>query len=400
MSSITPFLVKRANAKNLYPVSIRIIKDRKASYIYLGQAIKMNQWDSKNCCVKSSHPDYLEINQLIITKLSKINKRLLNAEIDDERMTSISIKEQITFEDDNEFFNVAKIFLAQIKDRKQFHQHDIQEKRIEIFKNFLKRESFYVNELTVEILKQFESFLRNKRKIADRTIANYMITLRTVCNLAKSKSLNNVQSYPFGKGKYQIKFPETKKVGLNIYEIKKLESIENLTEAQQYVLNVWLISFYFAGIRVGDLLMLKWKDFLDDRLHYRMGKNSKLVSLKIPEKALAILNTIEKDENSVFVFKELEGVNKNDRRLLKTRIKTATRNFNRRLEIVAVKAGIDKKLSMHIARHSFGHISGDKIPIQLLQKLYRHSSVTTTILYQSNFIQKDTDDALEKVINF
>ena len=147
---------------------------------------------------------------------------------------------------------------------------------------------------------------------------------------------------------------------MNIYEIKKLESIENLTEAQQYVLNVWLISFYFAGIRVGDLLMLKWKDFLDDRLHYRMGKNSKLVSLKIPEKALAILNTIEKDENSVFVFKELEGVNENDRRLLKTRIKTATRNFNRRLEIVAVKAGIDKKLSMHIARHSFGHISGNK----------------------------------------
>ena len=55
---------------------------------------------------------------------------------------------------------------------------------------------------------------------------------------------------------------------------------------------------------------------------------------------------------------------------------------------------------MHIARHSFGNISGDKIPIQMLQKLYRHSSVTTTILYQSNFIQKDTDDALDKVINF
>ncbi|MCK7591352.1 site-specific integrase [Subsaxibacter sp. CAU 1640] len=400
MSSISPFLVKRPNANNLHPISIRIIKDRKPSYIYLGQAIKMNQWDSKNCCVKSSHPDYLEINQLIIMKLSKINKRLLNAEIDDERMTSISIKEQVTSEDDNEFFTVAKIFLAQIKDRKQFHQHDIQEKRIEIFKNFLKRESFYVNELNVEILRKFESFLRNKRKIADRTIANYMITLRTICNLAKSKSLSNVQSYPFGKGKYQIKFPETKKIGLNMDEIKILESIENLTEAQQYALNVWLISFYFAGIRVGDLLMLKWKDFLDGRLHYRMGKNNKLVSLKIPEKALVILENLDKDENSMFVFKELEGVNINDKRLLKTRIKTATRNFNRRLEIIAAKAGIDKKISMHIARHSFGNISGDKIPIQLLQKLYRHSSVTTTILYQSNFIQKDTDDALDKVTNF
>ena len=85
---------------------------------------------------------------------------------------------------------------------------------------------------------------------------------------------------------------------------------------------------------------------------------------------------------------------------MRTRIKTATSNFNRRLELVAEKAGIDKKMSMHIARHSFGNISGDKIPIQMLQRLYRHSSVTTTIMYQSNFLQKDTDEALDKVINF
>ena len=40
----------------------------------------------------------------------------------------------------------------------------------------------------------------------------------------------------------------------------------------------------------------------------------------------------------------------------------------------------------------------DKIPIQMLQKLYRHSDITTTINYQQSFINKDTDDALEAVI--
>jgi integrase len=126
---------------------------------------------------------------------------------------------------------------------------------------------------------------------------------------------------------------------------------------------VWLISFYFAGIRISDVLELKWKDFVDDRLNYRMGKNSKLVSLKIPDKVKKILNGLERSENSIYLFKELEGININNKRFLRTRIKTATRNFNRRLEIVADKAGIDKKLSMHIARHSFGNISGEKIPI-------------------------------------
>ena len=53
---------------------------------------------------------------------------------------------------------------------------------------------------------------------------------------------------------------------------------------------------------------------------------------------------------------------------------------------------------MHIARHTFGNISGDKIPIQMLQKLYRHSHIATTIGYQANFIFKGADEALEAVI--
>jgi hypothetical protein len=53
---------------------------------------------------------------------------------------------------------------------------------------------------------------------------------------------------------------------------------------------------------------------------------------------------------------------------------------------------------MHISRHTFGNISGEKIPVQMLQKLYRHSNITTTIGYQANFTNKTADDALEAVI--
>ncbi len=400
MSSVTPFLDKRANAKNLHPITIRIIKDRKPSYIYLGQAIKLNQWDSKNRRVKNIHPDYLEINQLIITKLSKANKSMLNAEIKEQNLSSRVIKRKIVSKEECDFFNVAKNYLALIKERKQFHQFDIELKRIEVFYQFVKKDKLYFNELNIDLLRSFEAYLKNTRDLAPRTIANYMIMIRTVFNLGISKSITTIEVYPFGKGKYQIRFPETKKIGLSIEEVKALETLEGLTKAQQYALNAWLISFYFAGIRISDVLQLKWSDFKDDRLLYRMDKNSKLVSLKISDKVRDILQSLDRNINSVYLFKELEGINEDDRKLLRTRIKTTTRNFNRRLEIVAEKAGIDKSLSMHIARHSFGNISGDRIPIQMLQKLYRHSSITTTIMYQSSFMQKDTDEALDKVINF
>lgn len=400
MASVKTVIRTKPNSQNLFPIAIRITKDRKTSFLYIGQYIQKSQWDKTNGQVKKSHPDALNINQLILKKLSKVNRGLLDAETNREYISSKNIKNLVIYKKTNDFFKIAIVYLKNIEDRKKFHQLDVEIKRIGEFKKFLKKDKLFFDELNVQLLIKFGNFLLNERNLSKRTVVNYMITIRTIFNLAITHSSVDVKLYPFGKGKYQIKFPETKKIGLNSDEITVLENFKDLTRAQEYALCAWLLSFYFAGIRVSDVLQLKWKDFLDNRLYYRMNKNSKLVSLKVPDKVLKILDKLERHEDSVFLFKELEGVDINDNRLFRTRIKTATRNFNRRLEIVAEKVGIDKKMSMHIARHSFGNISGDKIPIQMLQKLYRHSSVTTTILYQSNFVQRDTDEALDKVINF
>lgn len=122
--------------------------------------------------------------------------------------------------------------------------------------------------------------------------------------------------------------------------------------------------------------------------------------MKILRKIEYLLDTYKEDPNCDVVFKELRMVNFDDPRQLRIRIKTATRNFNRRLSIIAEKVGIEKKLSMHIARHSFGNISGSKIPIQMLQKLCRYTSVTTTIILQSNFLQDNVENTLDNVLIF
>ena len=56
-------------------------------------------------------------------------------------------------------------------------------------------------------------------------------------------------------------------------------------------------------------------------------------------------------------------------------------------------------LSNHISRHSFGNIAKNKISPEILQKLYRHSNIKTTIGYQANFIHKEADEALKMVLN-
>ena len=100
------------------------------------------------------------------------------------------------------------------------------------------------------------------------------------------------------------------------------------------------------------------------------------------------------------IFPELKGVDVKDSKAVLSAIRNANKTLNKYLKRLAKLANINKNITMHISRHTFGNISGDKISIQMLQKLYRHSSITTTVNYQANFISKDIDDALDAVIDF
>jgi integrase/recombinase XerD len=174
-----------------------------------------------------------------------------------------------------------------------------------------------------------------------------------------------------------------------------------LPQEYNHARNIWLISYYFAGMRVSDVLRLKWSDFQDGRLYYTMGKNNKTDSLKASTKAIEILKQYElyRDEESNLIFPELRQADLADKfetdRIIASRVNLIDKYLRTH---VAPAAKITKPLTMHIARHTFGNISGDRIPVQMLQKLYRHTDIKTTIGYQSNFIHRDVDEALEAVI--
>ncbi|MEE9377500.1 MAG: site-specific integrase [Candidatus Lokiarchaeia archaeon] len=401
MATVQVILRRKANAQGLFPIAIRITKNRKTSYIFTGQYIDDKFWDKKNKKIKRSHPNSTRLNHLILTKLAQANEKLIDSEVKNDAQNVYGIKKKIIGKVKKDFFKIAQEYLDDLEKAQKFNQLNAEKSRIKKFKAFMGNRELPFSELDIRLLRQFKTHLVVVEKKSTRTAMNYLLIIRTIYNRAIAESIANRDTYPFGKGKVQIKFPESEKIGLSILEIKLLENIEDLTIAQQHVLNIWLLSFYFAGIRVADILQLKWSDFRDKRLYYRMGKNKKLVSLKIPNKAIKILMVYKMtDKPKGLVFPYLKDNDFLNKKKLAVRIHTITRNFNRHLKEIAIKTKIDKNLTMHIARHSFGNISGDKIPIQILQKLYRHSSVTTTINYQANFMRSVTDDALDKVVNF
>jgi site-specific recombinase XerD len=72
--------------------------------------------------------------------------------------------------------------------------------------------------------------------------------------------------------------------------------------------------------------------------------------------------------------------------------------LNKYLNKLADMAGITKKLSMHIARHSFANIARQKkANVYDISKALGHSSIKITESYLSSFDTKTQDETMKKV---
>ena len=402
-SLATITLRKKPNKRGLFPLSIRVTKNRKSSYIYLGHYLDLKYWDENRKCVRKSHPNANYLNNLIATKLAETSKILLELQTNNSDITPLQIKDEIIFKDKGKsFFEVAEVHLKESIANKKFSRISVERAYINHLKRYSKSKALIFQDIDEKFLKDYKTHLIINKSLSERTVVNHFVFIRLIFNRAIRNGIVDRKFYPFGIGKIIIKFPESRKIGLTIDEILAIENLDNLSPEEEHARNVWLFSFYLAGIRIGDVLKIRWSDIYDGRLHYTMSKNSKIVSLKLPEKIQPILETYlkYKDGADDFVFPELKVSDPKNPEDIYIKIKTANKRLNRQLTNIASHAKISKKLTMHIARHSFGQIAGDTVPVQLLQKLYRHSSVTTTMMYQSSFISTETDRALENIVNF
>lgn len=399
MANVKIILRKEVKKDGTSPLAIRITKDRKSSYVYLEYSVKMSDWDKENQLVRKSHPNSARLNNHLIKKRADAVDSAIDVESNKKTASAKAIRQKIKPTSGGTVFEQADLYIERLKQDGKYNQYNAGKPRVKHLKAYLKNDTTF-QDLTIPVIERYKAWLKSTYKMSERTAVNHLVVLRSIFSQAIKEGACEDKYYPFGKGKIKIKFPDSMKVGLTAEEIASLETAK-MDESVNHARNLWLFSFYFAGMRVSDVLRLKWSDIQNDRLYYAMGKNDKGGSLKMPDKALAILKQYEgqKMKKDDFIFPDLRGCNLQDKFETQKRIATRTNAIDALLREDACKAaGIDKKLTMHIARHTFGNISGDKISIQMLQKLYRHSSITTTIGYQSNFIHKDADDALEAVI--
>lgn len=399
MATVKIILRKEQKQDGTFPLAIRITKNRKSSYIYLDYSVKADDWDDTGHRVKKSHPNSKWLNNFLLKKLAEANDLSLELESQKSHVSSHAVKQRIKPSAGSTFFAQADLYLQRLKEAGKYNQYTADKPRVKHFKEFMKQDIAFPD-ITVAILERFHAYVKNKLNLSERSAVNHLVMMRSVFSHAIKEGVVDQKFYPFGKGKVKIKFPDTSKVGLSPDEILRLETVA-LDGTPHHARNLWLFSYYFAGMRVSDVLRIRWSDFQNDRLYYEMGKNNKGGSLKTPEKAAQIIEQYKafKRNKDDLIFPELKDVDFSNQFIASRTIAFKTSAIDKCLKThVASAAGIDKKLTMHLARHSFAQVAGDKIPVQILQKLYRHSSIVTTMGYQSNFTTQQTDDALNKVL--
>ncbi len=422
MATIKAILYKYQIKKDgTFPIAIRITKDRKPSYIFLEYSAKLEDWDEAGQCVKASHPNSKRLNNFILTKKAEYSNTSLEIETVKKSVSSKAIKQKIKPQGGSTFFVQADRYLNDLQAAGNYNCYIAEKSRVKIFQMFISGKDITKGkptgkkdikqsglsditfpDITIGLLSRFQVALKAKRKCSDRTIANYLMVIRSVFSQAIKNGVTEEKYYPFGKGKASIEFPDSTKIGISADDVAKLEAVVLNNPAHDHARNLWLVSFYFAGMRISDVLRLRWSDFKEMRLYYTMGKNNKSGSLKTPEKALAILEKYRKSRNLShdLIFDDLKVLpDLTNEYEVKRKIAYAVNRYNKMFSKFIIPAAmVEGKITMHISRHTFATLAADKIPVQMLQKLYRHSDLKTTIGYQANFIYKDADDALAAVI--
>ena len=437
-------IVRRKNKQRkdgTAPLALRISKNYKTNYCFLGQYVLEKDWNEEQGKVKRTHHNSQKLNNYLLKKLTEANDiyfdtkktitpeqvtRKLKGPGGSESFFSLAVN-RIKGKHEQGIFSVAKSEISILYNLEEFLNFKntkekkaiisgIKKRRLERISrgrkgelkfsdsiDHFKNKKLAFQDISQGFIEKYKVFCSVYLGQKTRTITNQLIFIRTLFNKAIRDGVIDPEFYPFGGDREKIKIGSSNKVGLNKEEVERIEySKYEYNSSIWHAQNVWLIAFYFAGIRISDVTKLRWSDFKDGRLLYVMNKNEKPLSLKIPDKAGKILDKyrIMQIANNGFVFPFLRNVELSNDQDVFTKTRNATKLLNKYLKRIAKDCGIEKNLSNHIARHTFGNIAGDTIHPLMLQKLYRHSDLKTTLNYQANFIHKDADEALDNVINF
>jgi integrase len=224
-----------------------------------------------------------------------------------------------------------------------------------------------------------------------------MMVIRRIINCAINEDIFPVEKNPFLK--YKLKSESVTKTFLTEAELTTLEEFSIVKGSKRFHhRNMYVFAAYSGGMRISDVLQLKWENFDGERVLVKTQKTGSVISIKLPAKALQIIESYKSPDNkpSDYVFPILANDDYSSKSaLLFKSICSATAYTNADLKTIAKLAEIDKPLNFHTSRHTWATRALKKgMRIEYVSKLMGHASIKTTQVY-AKIVNADLDKAME-----
>jgi integrase/recombinase XerD len=119
--------------------------------------------------------------------------------------------------------------------------------------------------------------------------------------------------------------------------------------------DLFLFSYYVGGIRLSDILILKWDNFDGSNIHFYSRKSNTPSIIALSSQAIAILTKYSQNgKKDEYIFPILAGwIDVHVDANIKKRLSFLAKLINTNLSIIAKMAGIEKNISYHLSRHVF-----------------------------------------------
>ncbi len=391
-------LNNRKKSDGTQSIQIRITHNRKLKRISIGKSIPEEHWNPEKSEVRKTHSQYRQINTLIRAKILELERSYLENSIMNRPTTAESLvsklKREITGES---FIDYAK---ARIEKMVSPWTRKSQTSVIKKLEEYVGTKGLFFLEINYEFLINYERHLK-KQKNSVNTIHANMKTIKAIYN----EAFNSGYFVP-EKGSpwilYKPKKAKSSRAKLSETQIADIEKLElNPGTNEWHSKNIFLLSFYLQGMRTSDIMQLQWGQIKGDRVEYTAGKTEKFRSKKLIVRAKEILHHYHYPglRPGDYVFPFLKSSNKSkltaDEWIKVIGSKNAL--INGHLSTIAEKIGV-KKISMHVARHSFADIANRKTgDVHKVSDALGHSSVSVTENYLKAATRSENDDLVNSV---
>ncbi len=358
-------------------VYLRVTIDREQEYYPTAYYVGVDDFDRTSGMVKSTHENKDAINSYI---------RYLTNELD-EVLTTLKKSGDIV-----SLANFKRHYNKRLKKDLNFEEYfktALEEKKVgleattvEVYSRLLTKINEYapgvsIRRIDKKFITDWESWLKRTKGVCQNTANHYLQILRTF--LLKAVDDEVIEVCPFAKIKItHIDGERDYLAQEELDALIKLEIPEALSGERRA--REMFVFCCITGIRYSDLINLKWENVrkLTSDIYLKMHKTKVFVTVPLLNYAKEILE--RQDKSSEFVFKRITN-----------------QKLNEHLHSLERKAGIQKSITVHVARHTFATLSLERgVPLEVVSKVLGHKNLKTTMIY-AKITQKTLQTEMKKL---